>query len=984
MNKKNAMITISAAVIMSMILTASVLAAPATALTAFVEQVQQVNANNVDIFKSAFAAGTNTHAIAMTAEKVTNGQVAFKMASHVVKDSSGNTVENRTPNYASTPTMPGPTIFVRKGDTVQVTLTNNIPGTKVSFNVPGMNDGVSRVVNTGSSFTFVLNANQVGTYLYQDKKDGLLGLFGAIVVDPVDGKVPAAINGSIQDVNLNELGKEYVLGMIGSTFWGMEIDHNNANKQTAEWINPILVAKQDQKVRFHVISLGMAHTFHLHAHRWLDPGTTNIIDTKLLDTPYATHSFIVQAGENVGAGDWQYHCHVFAHMEAGMHSVFRVLSNAPTETRPNVSIAGNSPLVGHDAFGVTNAAVDVATFTVSDQPGTWFQSARGNALAPLTVSKSVEVILPGGTVNFVMSDTNTQHTITSLIYPMQKDVSNPGQFIAADHMPFDETTSYRGGATATLHTPGLYVFSCKIHPYMFASVIVQNPNDLPDKSPEPGLTLGEKISTDNNIVVPTVSDLALRLLRVFFIATTPSNWQTFSSTSDTTWNPHYPALPFIAYTDGGSRFQVADLNATMHAYFQEPRTLKKTQTPATPGVGEVWVDTQFEMTANKYKPGTATAVNATTWQVSKKVALPEQNMNNPHNMWTDKNQQYIYQTEWFDNKLDIFNRADGTFVSQVTVGDSPAHVQTRSDTDDLHVSLNGANGIAEILAGTTTVNRIIPMQGADEDPTHPHAHWMTHDGKKMVTPNAFTQDSTVYNFNTNHRDAKVHTGAHPIATGMMPDDSKYYVANFLDSTISVIETATGVKLPDISMLKDYLPTGGLTGLISGGDPLPGLFAAYPDGIPAVIGALPIQTPVSPDGKAMVTANTLTGTLVITNTTDNHAIKTLACDAGCHGVNFGAKQGGGYYAYVSSKFSNRMIVVDIDPDNDGKIADAKVVGSVILAASPSIHDDTVTALAGTGGQGVLAIPNVYNGWVQKIPDNNPLKAKLSPAQQNPYP
>ena len=31
-------------------------------------------------------------------------------------------------------------------------------------------------------------------------------------------------------------------------------------------------------------------------------------------------------------------------------------------------------------------------------------------------------------------------------------------------------------------------------------------------------------------------------------------------------------------------------------------------------------------------------------------------MNNPHNMWTDKDEKYIYQTEWFSNMLDVFNR----------------------------------------------------------------------------------------------------------------------------------------------------------------------------------------------------------------------------------------------------------------------------------------------------------------------------------------
>lgn len=37
-----------------------------------------------------------------------------------------------------------------------------------------------------------------------------------------------------------------------------------------------------------------------------------------------------------------------------------------------------------------------------------------------------------------------------------------------------------------------------------------------------------------------------------------------------------------------------------------------------------------------------------------------------------------------------------------------------------------------------------------------------------------------------------------------------------------------------------------------------------------VGALPIQTPVSPDGKNMVTANTLTGTITIIDTRPNLA------------------------------------------------------------------------------------------------------------------
>ena len=78
----------------------------------------------------------------------------------------------------------------------------------------------------------------------------------------------------------------------------------------------------------------------------------------------------------------------------------------------------------------------------------------------------------------------------------------------------------------------------------------------------------------------------------------------------------------------------------------------------------MWVDTQFEKT-NKTKPGTATAVDASSWKVTNKVALSSSHrpgLNNPHNMWTDRDQTVIYQTEWFDHYLSVFDRKTGAFT----------------------------------------------------------------------------------------------------------------------------------------------------------------------------------------------------------------------------------------------------------------------------------------------------------------------------------
>ncbi|TLY06755.1 MAG: YncE family protein [Thaumarchaeota archaeon] len=377
----------------------------------------------------------------------------------------------------------------------------------------------------------------------------------------------------------------------------------------------------------------------------------------------------------------------------------------------------------------------------------------------------------------------------------------------------------------------------------------------------------------------------------------------------------------------------------------------------------------MEETAGKTKPGTATAVDANNFKVVRKVALPSINMNNPHNMWTDRDQNVIYQTQWFDNRVTVFDRTSGKLIKDVVVGPDPAHVMTRVNNDKVHVSLNGENSVVELEPRLAAIDRNIPL-GSPTESTHPHAHWMSSNGQMMVTPNADTDDSTLYNFPTDSIASKTATGHLPIATGMMPDSSKYYVANFLDSSVSVIGIDNVSGTPSAHLIKNI-------NLLANYDPISGT-------VTGPIGGLPIQTPVSPNGKYAIGANTLTATITVIDTNTDTLVASLPCDAGCHGVQFGAKQGGGYYAYVSSKFSNRMIVVDPDPNHDGNASDAAIAGSVLLTtanASPQFKSDAaVTAYAGMGGQGVLPIPLVYNGWVQNLPES--WKEKLSNDQLNP--
>src|SRR3954451_5093021 len=420
------------------------------------------------------------HNITLSAEVLPNGQFAYKREGQAV--------------------IPGPTLFVKQGDIVHLSITNNT-SKPVGFKVPSLSNASAAKTGPGGSISYTFTASKTGAHAYLGDGQELLGLFGAVVVDRADGKVESYVNGdgAITPVNATGLSKQYVLFMVGSTFWGTEI--TKTGTQTPLWTNPILGAVEDDIVRFHVLSAGPGHTFHLHAHRWLEQGANSTIDVRLLGNGSDSHTFTIKAGTGVGPGNWQYHCHVFSHMEAGMHGSFRVDAANGSHKGPGNSIAGASPYGA--IYGSSSKEPGLVTFVISDEPGSWFRSAREEAIFNITKgTRSLEVISPGSSVNFIMADTNTVHSMTSLLWPSPAGLPSKGHHSHEGHgksrgqgtadighasMPFDQSRAYKGGGIVKLTTPGLYVFTCKVHPYMFGAVIVDDPATE-------GLDLGETIN----------------------------------------------------------------------------------------------------------------------------------------------------------------------------------------------------------------------------------------------------------------------------------------------------------------------------------------------------------------------------------------------------------------------------------------------------------------------------------------------------------
>jgi len=932
------------------------------------------------------AADPKTHNIEMSAEALPDGRMGYKMISHVIIEEVDGVddSQNVTSRYDTFASVPGPTIIIDEGDEVFVTLNNNlgVDDECVSIHVHGVHyipadDGTLEEVNgvedscatTSETKTYHWSAAKgtAGVWPYHDHTFGgelgaeLEGLYGTLIVNAE--KIEVLSDGKRRNMNVDNIDKDFVLWMHGTSFWGMEIDHNNNDKQTPLWLNPTIRAELGEKVRFNVIGIGSEfHTFHIHGHKWLEDGTTNVIDVQGIG-PLTRTSFVIEAGEGVGPGNWMYHCHVFAHMEAGMRGTFEVTTDGAPST------PGPSPFDG-----------TLVSFEIVDEPGPWFKNR-----APLAgTSESLAVASPGDTLVFDMTTTNTVHTITSLIYPVAT-TDGPD----ATNMPFDQAEAFKGGANIQLEDPGLYVFTCKVHPYMFAAVIVDDPTT------DEGLDLGENIRIVNGITVPTSSALAIKLLTSFFVVTDSNNWQDYDAGE---WNVSFPPVPVIL--DGGT--VVDDLSAL--------NTVGLKLEPATPlrdGIGEVWVNTQFETSSGKTNYGSSTAVDTTSWEVTKKVFGDSINMNHPHNMWTNTENDIIYQTQWFDNRLSSIDRDSAVVLDDIVVGESASHVMTRpADGNTAYIALNGDNSNTSVAR--VTLN---PVTGAlttdgllDIGAPHPHGHWMNND--IMVTPNAFTGTSSIYDFNANSATVIPHTDllgvgnvfGVPIATGMHPSGDKYYVANLLDQTVTCVSIGDDACVDGASLVstKPIVLVGGFD-LITGAQTGPA-------------GLLPIQTPLSPDGKYVVTA-TLLPSITIIDTSTDELVLSLDCDAGCHGVNFGANVDGGYNAYVSSKFSNALIVFDPedaiaadtdDPDSIGFLTSDEasgVVGRVILSDTNSVagakYDGTPIGNHGFGGQGVLAIPNPYNGWIQETSalvdtDNlNPevngwITSMIANGQNNPYP
>ncbi len=554
------------------------------------------------------------------------------------------------------------------------------------------------------------------------------------------------------------------------------------------------------------------------------------------------------------------------------------------------------------------------TLHLTDEPGNWFRSdATGTP---------VSVVDAGDKVDFVIGNccTSTRHTVTLIVKPAGSAVS------------MDQDQSQKGTLSVTFDVPGVYLFVCKVHPYMTAVVAVR----------------------DANGAIPDVQSGALPFIGHLGLSSLPAS-QVLS------------VITTIAPDDASklAKWDILDASSVV--------------LPSVPGVGEVWISSQFERVPGQQdpsgvdKPGTITVVDAASFTVEREIdGLGAGGLwNNPHNMWADFALASVYNSNWFGRWINKIDRASGAILSSAEVGEAPTHIITIPlpglQKGWLTVPLSADKDMVKVADQPGGLKKV------DSEPTgagknHPHGHWLTcGTGDRAIVPNVFkglgvagsvsildTKSGTVLKeFLHDPSDPIASALLMPIAVGECHVDgvSTAYVANVVSGMVTVIDVDSMKLLTNVPVT---LTPDGQSGL--------DLFHTL---------QVPIQTPVSPDERWVVTAvlslttvpRANTGSpdhVALIDTHRNQVVKYIPTPAGTHGVNWGAKLGGGYYAYVTCQHANVLSVIDPDPDGDGDGSDAASVGTILLANQSS----AAGATDGTGGQGVKPLPMTHDGWIQE--------------------
>ena len=230
-------------------------------------------------------------------------------------------------------TVPGPTIRVTEGDTVEVAVTNGLDEpTSIHWHgihVPNSQDGVAGVtqdpIAPGATFTYRFTAPHAGTFMYHAHGPGSReqidrGLYAPFIIDPAGGdpiRADKEVTLTIGNWMVgNAAGEMPGMDMGDAASMSMEYDYFTINGKSYPATEAIEVA-QGQLVRLRFLNPSQTlHPMHLHGmdmaivakdgEPLAQPQRINTLDL----APGDTYDVVFVADN---PGTWLLHCHDLHH-----------------------------------------------------------------------------------------------------------------------------------------------------------------------------------------------------------------------------------------------------------------------------------------------------------------------------------------------------------------------------------------------------------------------------------------------------------------------------------------------------------------------------------------------------------------------------------------------------------------------------------------------------------------------------------------------
>ena len=241
--------------------------------------------------------------------------------------------------------VPGPTIRVTEGDTVRVTLKNELEQpTSIHWHglhVPNSQDGVvpfsQPEVKPGESFTYEFTASHAGTFMYHSHQNAVdqidRGLYAPLIIDPARStaakfdkeftmvlsawdtatmppwKHPMPDGGTMAAATEKDMG-------------GMAMAYNVFTINGKAFpSNPAWMVKEGDLVRVRIVNISnLVHPMHLHGHDFtviakdgepVRPEAQQTMNTLPVDAG-ETYDVVFRADN---PGTWVWHCHELHHTE---------------------------------------------------------------------------------------------------------------------------------------------------------------------------------------------------------------------------------------------------------------------------------------------------------------------------------------------------------------------------------------------------------------------------------------------------------------------------------------------------------------------------------------------------------------------------------------------------------------------------------------------------------------------------------------------